>query len=184
MSDTIDTAGNVPVWHTLMVRVENKAGVLARIAGLFSRRGFNIESLAVAPTDDDRFSRITIVVDVSSASIDQIVKQLDKLINVVEIRELNPATSIERELLLATCLVGTAEDRRDLLDLVQIFDANVLNVGFDQLMVSLAGSQRRLDDFEALLGRYGIVDIQRTGKIALSELAKVDDGGMQADTAR
>lgn len=161
-------------FHTIVVRVENKAGVLARIAGLFSRRGFNIESLAVAPTDDDRFSRITIVVDVSSTSIDQVVKQLDKLVNVLEIRELDSETSVERELLMATLQAPSAEARREIIDLVQIFDAQVLNVGFDQLMVSLAGSQRRLDDFEALLSRYGIVEIQRTGKIALSELAKVD----------
>jgi len=161
-------------YHTIVVRVENKAGVLARIAGLFSRRGFNIESLAVAPTDDDRFSRITIVVDVSSVSIDQVVKQLDKLINVLEIQELDPDTSVERELMMATLKAPDAESRREILDLVQIFDAQVLNVGFDQLMVSLSGSQRRLDDFEALVSRYGILEIQRTGKIALSELAKVE----------
>ena len=165
-------------FHTIVVRVENKAGVLARIAGLFSRRGFNIESLAVAPTDDDRFSRITIVVDVSSTSIDQVVKQLDKLINVLEIRELDPDTSVERELMMATLSAPTAEARREMLDLVQIFDAQVLNVGFDQLMVSLAGSQRRLDDLEALLSPYGILEIQRTGKIALSELVKVDPHGV------
>ena len=102
------------------------------------------------------------------------VKQLDKLINVLEIRELDSETSVERELLMATLNAPTSESRREILDLVQIFDAQVLNVGFDQLMVSLAGSQRRLDDFEALLGRYGIIEIQRTGKIALSELAKVE----------
>ena len=161
-------------FHTIVVLVENKAGVLARIAGLFSRRGFNIESLAVAPTDDDTFSRITIVVDVSSTSSDQVVKQLDKLVNVLEIQELDAETSIERELLMATLSAPSAEARREIIDLVQIFDAQVLNVGFDQLMVSLSGSQRRLDDFEALLGRYGIAEIQRTGKIALNELAKVE----------
>ena len=92
-------------FHTLVVLVENKPGVLARVAGLFARRGFNIESLAVAPTDDDNFSRITIVVDVESAPLEQVVKQLDKLINVVEIRELDPASSVERELMLATVAV-------------------------------------------------------------------------------
>ena len=165
---------HIPEFHTIVVRVENKAGVLARIAGLFSRRGFNIESLAVAPTDDDRFSRITIVVDVASTSIDQVVKQLDKLINVLEIRELDPETSVERELMMTTLSAPTPEARREIIDLVQIFDAQVLNVGFDQLMVSLVGSQRRLDDFEALLSRFGIIEMQRTGKIALSELAKVE----------
>lgn len=163
-----------PELHTIVVLVENKSGVLARIAGLFSRRGFNIESLAVAPTHDDHFSRITIVVDVTSTSIDQVVKQLDKLINVLEIRELDPATSVERELMMATLSAPNAEARREIIDLVQIFDANVLNVGFDQLMVSIAGSQRRLDDFEALVDPYGIIEIQRTGKIALSELPKTE----------
>src|SRR5919206_3482508 len=88
--------------HTLVVLVENKAGVLARVAGLFARRGFNIYSLAVAPTDDDRFSRITIVVDVESTSLEQITKQLFKLINVVKISELAPEEAIERELMLLT----------------------------------------------------------------------------------
>jgi acetolactate synthase I/III small subunit len=88
--------------HTLTVLVENRPGVLARVAGLFARRGFNIFSLAVAPTNDDRFSRITVVVDVESALLDQVVKQLDKLVNVVEITELAPAESVQRELLLAT----------------------------------------------------------------------------------
>lgn len=170
---TVNADANAEL-HTLVVLVENKSGVLARIAGLFSRRGFNIESLAVAPTDDDRFSRITIVVDVTSTSIDQVVKQLNKLVNVLEIRELDSSTSVERELLMATVSATSAESRREIIDLVQIFDAQVLNVGYDQLMVSVAGSPRRLDDFEALLGRYGIIEIQRTGKIALSELAKTN----------
>ena len=125
-------------FHTLVVRVENKPGVLARVAGLFARRGFNIESLAVAPTDDERFSRITIVVDVESAPLEQVVKQLDKLINVVEIRELDPASSVERELMLATVKVP-ATDRGQIMDLVRIFEAKVLNVGSDEMMVSLSG---------------------------------------------
>src|SRR5438309_8966805 len=91
-----------PAHHTLTVLVENKAGVLARVASLFSRRGFNIYSLAVAPTDDERFSRITIVVDVESAPLEQITKQLFKLINVVKISELDPSASVERELMLTT----------------------------------------------------------------------------------
>lgn len=169
--------------HTLVVLVENKSGVLARIAGLFSRRGFNIESLAVAPTDNDLFSRITIVVDVSSASIDQVVKQLDKLINVVDIRELDPATSVERELMMATVAAESSATRSEIMDLIAIFGANVLNVGYDRLMLSVAGSQRRLDDFEALLGRYGIIEIQRTGKIALDELAKVAPATAEPNSA-
>ena len=158
-------------FHTLVVRVENKPGVLARVAGLFARRGFNIESLAVAPTDDDRFSRITIVVDVESAPLEQVVKQLDKLINVVEIRELDPASSVERELMLATVKVSSA-DRGQIMDLVRIFEAKVLNVGSVDMMVSLSGSPSRVDDFEELLEPFGIVEVQRTGKVALASLKR------------
>lgn len=157
--------------HTLVVLVENKAGVLARVAGLFARRGFNIESLAVAPTPDERFSRITFVVDVASAPLDQVIKQLDKLINVVEIRELAPGTSVERELMVVT--VQAAPDvRSQIMDLVRIFEARVLNVGPDSLMVSLSGSPTRVDDFEDLLRPYGIVELQRTGRIALPRLQR------------
>ena len=156
---------------TLVVRVENKAGVLARVAGLFARRGFNIESLAVAPTDDERFSRLTIVVGVDAAPMEQVVKQLDKLVNVVDIRELNPSASVERELMMVT-VRADPEIRGQILDLVRIFQATVLNVGYDEIMVSLTGSPSRVDDFEDLLRPYGIVDVQRTGKVALPKLAK------------
>lgn len=157
--------------HTLVVLVENKAGVLARVAGLFARRGFNIESLAVAPTPDDRFSRITFVVDVASAPLDQVIKQLDKLINVVEIRELAPDRAVERELMVATVEAGPS-DRGEIMDLVRIFEARVLNVGPGSLMVSLSGSPSRVDDFEDLLRPYGIVELQRTGRIALPRLSR------------
>ena len=156
---------------TLVVRVENKAGVLARVAGLFARRGFNIESLAVAPTDDERFSRLTIVVGVDAAPMEQVVKQLDKLVNVVDIQELNPSASVERELMMVT-VRADPEIRGQILDLVRIFQATVLNVGYDEIMVSLTGSPSRVDDFEGLLRPYGIVDVQRTGKVALPKLAK------------
>ncbi len=158
-------------FHTIVTKVENKPGVLARVAGLFARRGFNIESLAVAPTDDERFSRITFTVDVASAPLEQVVKQLDKLVNVVEIRELDPAESVERELMLVTVQASPAE-RGEIMDLVRIFEARVLNVGHDRIMLSLSGGPGRLDDFEALLRPYGIVELQRTGRVALPELAK------------
>ncbi|MEE9417731.1 MAG: acetolactate synthase small subunit [Acidimicrobiales bacterium] len=160
-------------FHTVVVKVENKAGVLARVSGLFARRGFNIDSLAVAPTDDDNFSRITFVVDVESAPLEQVVKQLDKLINVVEITELDPAHSVERELMLVTVRVD-GEGRGAILDLVQIFDATVLNVGHDQMMLSLSGSPGRIDDFEDLVRPYGIEELQRTGRVALPKLAKTE----------
>jgi len=157
--------------HTLSVLVENKAGVLARVAGLFARRGFNIFSLAVAPTDDERFSRITIVVDVGSASVEQMTKQLFKLINVVKISELHPAEAVERELVLAT--VKAAPDQRSqVLELVQIFEGKILAVGHDQVTVSLDGHPQKIDDFEDLLRPYGIVELQRTGRVALPKLER------------
>jgi acetolactate synthase I/III small subunit len=157
--------------HILSVLVQNRPGVLARVAGLFARRGFNIFSLAVSPTDDERFSRMTIVVDAESAPLEQVTRQLDKLINVVEIRELDPAHSVERELMLVT-IKAPAPNRGEILDLVNIFEATVMNVGYDEMMLSIAGSPSRVDDFEQLLRPYGIVEIQRTGRVALPKLRK------------
>jgi acetolactate synthase-1/3 small subunit len=158
-------------FHVLVVKVENKPGVLTRVAGLFARRGFNIETLAVAPTDDERFSRLTILVDAESAPLEQVVKQLDKLVNVVEIRELDPTQAVERELMLVT-IKAPPPNRGEILDLVNIFEATVMNVGSDEMMLSIAGSPSRVDDFEQLLRPYGIVEIQRTGRVALPKLKK------------
>lgn len=155
--------------HTLVVTVENKAGVLARVAGLFARRGYNINSLAVAPTDDERFSRITIVVDAESAPIEQITKQLFKLVNVVKISELAPTEAVERELLLATVGAEPAV-RSQILELAQIFESRILAVGHDSLTVSLDGTPSKVDDFEELLRPYGILELQRTGRVALPKL--------------
>jgi acetolactate synthase I/III small subunit len=161
--------GSAPRHHILSVLVENKAGVLARVAGLFSRRGFNIYSLAVAPTDDEHISRITIVVDVESAPLEQVIMQLDKLVNVVSISELSPAEAVERELVLVTVAVGAAE-RSQVIELVGVFGGEVVNVGPDRLTVMLAGRPEKIDDFEGLLGSYAIVELQRTGRVALPKL--------------
>jgi acetolactate synthase I/III small subunit len=157
--------------HTLVVLVENKAGVLARVSGLFARRGFNIYSLAVAPTEDERFSRITIVVDVASAPLEQITKQLFKLVNVVKISELDPRDSVERELMLATVRSG-ATTRSQVIELVSLFGGRIVDVGHDELTVSLDDMPERLDDLEALLRPYGIVELQRTGRVALPKLER------------
>lgn len=157
--------------HILTVLVENKAGVLARVAGLFSRRGYNIESLAVAPTDDERFSRITIVVDAESAPVEQITKQLFKLISVVKISELEPAGAVERELMLAT-VRADPDARSQVIELVGVFEGKIVDVGTDALTVMLAGQPSKLDDFEDLLRPYGISDIQRTGRVALARLER------------
>jgi acetolactate synthase-1/3 small subunit len=157
--------------HILSVLVENKAGVLSRVAGLFSRRGFNIYSLAVAPADaEERFSRFTIVVDAESAPLEQIVAQLDKLINVVEIRDLSDSTTVQRELLLATVHLDGA-DRGDLLRLVAAAGAAVIDFLEGDVSVSLTGTPRALDTFEAnLLALHPRVEVQRTGRVALPRL--------------
>ena len=157
--------------HILSVLVENRAGVLTRVAGLFARRGFNIHSLAVAPTNDPAQSRITVVVDLASAPLEQIVKQLDKLINVLDIVDFPAGASVERELLLAT-VEAAPEVRGQIVDLVGIFDGRVLNVGTDKVTLSLDGHPSKLDDFEDLLRPYGIVMIQRTGRVALPKLSR------------
>ncbi|MEQ1699947.1 MAG: acetolactate synthase small subunit [Ilumatobacteraceae bacterium] len=155
--------------HILSVLVQNRPGVLARVASLFARRGFNIFSLAVAPAEDEGFSRITIVVDVESTSLEQIVKQLFKLIEVVKISELDPQRSVERELLLATVRTSP-ESRGQVVELVNIFEGKILAVGVEAITVSLDGHPEKLDDFEELLAGYGIVELQRTGRVALPKL--------------
>jgi len=160
--------------HILSVLVENRSGVLARVASLFARRGYNIFSLAVAPTEDERFSRITIVVDIESTSLEQITKQLFKLIDVVKISELDPRLSVERELLLAT-VRANPDHRSQIVELSQIFEGKILAVGIDAMTVSLEGHPAKLDDFEELLRGYGIVELQRTGRVALPRLER--EGG-------
>lgn len=157
--------------HVLSVLVENKAGVLARIAQLFSRRGYNIFSLAVAPTDDSRFSRITIVVDVDSVPLEQITKQLHKLINVIKIAELDPAESVECELLVATVNADITA-RGHVMELVALFDGKIIDVGTDKLTVLVTGEPSRIDDFSELLSSFGIVELQRTGRVALAKLER------------
>ena len=157
------------VHHTLSVLVENKAGVLARVVNLFSRRGYNIFSLAVAPTYDPRFSRITIVVDVESSPLEQIVKQLDKLINVVAIVELDPASSVERELLVAT-VKADASSRDAVESFVTGAEGRVLSEAAQRMIVSFAGQPAEVDAFEGRLAEFGIVDLRRTGRVAVPEL--------------
>jgi acetolactate synthase-1/3 small subunit len=155
--------------HILSVLVQNRPGVLARVSSMFARRGFNIFSLAVAPAENEGMSRITIVVDVESVPLEQITKQLFKLVEVIKISELDPRHSVERELLLAT--VRAAPDQRSqILELATIFEAKILAVGVDALTLSLEGHPDKLDDFEALLEGYGIVELQRTGRVALPKL--------------
>ncbi len=153
--------------HILAVLVENRFGVLARIAGLFSRRGFNIFSLAVAPTDDPSLSRISIVVDVHNTDVTQIAKQLDKLVNVLEITELQPASSIERELMLAR-VAGT--DAAAVEQLLAEYGGSIVDSNDEELIVSLHAHPDQLDLCETALHEFGILELQRTGRIALGRL--------------
>jgi acetolactate synthase-1/3 small subunit len=158
-----------PTHQTLSVLVENKAGVLARVSGLFARRGFNIISLAVAPADDERFSRINLVIDVEENSVEQITKQLFKLVNVVKIIELHPTDSVERELLMMT--VATGPDQRSaVIELVGLFEGRIVDVGGAAVTIMVAGEPDRLDDLEELMRPYGISELQRTGRVALPKL--------------
>jgi acetolactate synthase-1/3 small subunit len=179
MSNTGATwaSGSGRVRHqTISVIVENRAGVLARVAALFARRGFNIISLAVAPSDDEAFSRITIVVDLEETSVEQLTKQLFKLVNVVKITEMTPGEAIERELALLSVRCappgGAGPSRGEVGDLVRIFGATIVDVGQEALTVMLAGQPSMLDDFEELLRPYGIIEIQRTGRVALPKLER------------
>lgn len=157
--------------HILSVLVQNRPGVLARVSGLFARRGYNIFSLAVAPTEEPNYSRITIVVDISATPLEQIVKQLFKLIDVVRITELDPRKSVERELMMVTVRAdGTL--RGQVVELANIFEARVLAVGTDAITISLDGNPEKLDDFEELMRSYGIVESQRTGRVALPKLER------------
>ena len=157
--------------HILSVLVENKPAVLTRVTALFSRRGFNIFSLAVSPTDDEHFSRMTIVVDAESAPLEQVTRQLDKLINVVDIQELAAGESVERELMLATVRADVAS-RGQVTELAAIFEAKILDVGTDALTVMCAGTPDQLDAMEELLRPFGITDLQRTGRIALPRIPR------------
>ncbi|MBM3700945.1 MAG: acetolactate synthase small subunit [Actinobacteria bacterium] len=157
--------------HIISVLVENKSGVLAKIAGLFSRRGFNIESLAVGTTDDEKISRITLVVKAETHSIEQIVKQLHKLINVLKIQELDPSNIVERELVLIK-VNSDNNTRAEILEIANIFRASIVDVAKKSLVIEITGTSRKVDGIEELLKPFGILELVRTGKIAITRGAK------------
>jgi acetolactate synthase-1/3 small subunit len=157
--------------HILAVLVENKFGVLTRVAGLFARRGFNIVSLAVSPTEDERYSRMTIVVDADSAPLEQVTKQLNKLIPVIKIVELSADQAVERELMLVT-VKATSEARSQITELAAIFEARIEDVGYDSITIQVAGRPDKLDAMTDLLTPFGILELQRTGRIALPKLTR------------
>jgi len=160
-----------PKYHILAVLVENKFGVLTRVSGLFARRGFNIVSLAVSPTEDENYSRMTIVVDAESAPLEQVTKQLNKLIPVIKIQELSSDQAVERELMLVT-VKSSAEARSQITELAAIFEARIEDVGYDAITILAAGRPEKLDAMSDLLTPFGIVELQRTGRIALPKLGR------------
>jgi acetolactate synthase-1/3 small subunit len=152
--------------HTLSVLVENKPGVLARIAALFSRRGFNIDSLAVGPTEHPSVSRMTVVVDVEDQPLEQVTKQLNKLVNVIKIVELDPGQSVQRELLLLK-VKADLESRSHVLETVQLFRAKVVDVAPDAVTIEATGSPDKLDALLRVLEPFGIRELVQSGVVAV-----------------
>ena len=152
--------------HTLSVLVENKPGVLTRVAGLFARRGFNIDSLVVAETENPAVSRMTITVDEQDQPIEQVTKQLHKLINVIKITDLDPAGSVEREMLMIKVLAD-AQSRSEIMQIVEIFRAKIIDVSSDVLLVEMTGTREKVGAFMELLHPFGVVELMRTGRIAM-----------------
>ena len=153
--------------HTLSVLVENKPGVLARIAALFSRRGFNIDSLAVGPTEHPEISRMTIVVGVEDRPLEQVTQQLNKLINVIKIVELDPASSVQRELLLVK-VRADLDTRSHVLETVQLFRAKVVDVAPDAVTVEATGSADKLEALLRVLEPFGIKELVQSGMVAIN----------------
>jgi acetolactate synthase-1/3 small subunit len=157
--------------HTISVLVENKPGVLTRVASLFARRGFNIDSLAVGTTEDPTLSRMTIVVSAEDTPLEQITKQLHKLVNVIKIQDLEPASRIDRELVLFK-VNSPPERRNEIIEIANLFRAKIVDVGKNSLTIEATGTSDKLSAMEDLLRAYGIKELARTGRIALARGSK------------
>ncbi len=168
--------------HTLSVLVEDEAGVLTRIAGLFARRGFNIESLAVGPAEQNGVSRITMVVPGDDKIIEQLTKQLYKLINVLKVQDITEMPCVERELMLLK-VNATSATRSEVIELATIFRARVVDVSDDSLTLEVVGDPGKMVAIEQMLARFGIREIARTGKIALPRESKVNTEFLKSLTA-
>jgi len=153
--------------YTLSVLVQNRPGVLSRVTGLISRRGFNIDSLAVSTTEDESLSRMTIIVNADEVSFEQIKKQLNKLVSVYKIQDLTETGAIERELVLFK-VTSEPERRHEVIEICDLFRAKVVDVGTTALTIEATGTQSKLDALENLLRSYGIQQLTRTGKIAMA----------------
>ena len=157
--------------HTLSVMVENKPGALTRVTSMFARRGYNIESLAVGPTERDDVSRITLRVDCAQHSLEQIEKQMHKLVNVLRVQELAPGESVERELALLK-VAAPASKRTELMALADVFGARVADLGPESIVFELVGTPEEIDSFEELVRPHGLQEFGRTGRLGLSRAAR------------
>ncbi len=152
--------------HTISVLVENKFGVLTRVAGLFSGRGYNIDSLNVGPTNDPAMSRMTIVTRGDDATVDQIVKQLKKLVNAIEVTDFRDGEYVDRELVLVKVKTGS-KNRAEVAQMAELFRAKVVDVQTASLTIEITGSESKIGKFLGLMNDFGVLDITRTGKVAL-----------------
>jgi acetolactate synthase-1/3 small subunit len=153
--------------HLLSLMVENRPGVLARIALLFSRRGFNIDTLAVGPTEDPDISRITLTVDGAVHPIDQVTKQLHKLVNVIKIRDMEPEATVSREMALFK-VSASIENRAEIMEFSQIFRAQIVDVSRRTMTIEVTGTDDKIDAFERMVRPHGLVEMARTGEVAIA----------------
>ncbi|NLH27492.1 MAG: acetolactate synthase small subunit [Syntrophomonadaceae bacterium] len=160
--------------HILAVLVENQPGVLTRVAGLFSRRGYNIESLAVGQTHDPEISRMTIVVDGDDRVIEQVVKQLEKLVDVINVRDISEAEHVDRELVLIK-VKAEPKVRGEIMQIVDIFRARIVDIGHNSLIIECTGDEGKIKAIEKSLRPFGILELVRTGKIAMVRGQKYEE---------
>ncbi len=153
--------------HILSILVENKPGVLARTAGLFSRRGFNIDTLAVGPTDDPSISRITLTLDGAVHPIDQVIKQLHKLVNVLKIRDMEPEETVAREMAMFK-VSAAVENRAEIIQFAEIFRAKIVDVARRTMTIEVTGSADKIEAFERMIRPHGLIEMVRTGEIAIA----------------
>ena len=168
LEDLEVTSGLTGRKHILSLQVENQPGVLARIAGLFSRRGFNIDTLTVGPTEDPNISRVTLTVDGALHPIDQVTKQLHKLVNVIKIRDMEPDGTVAREMALFR-VNAAVENRGEIMQFAEIFNANIVDVSRRTLTIEVTGSQSKIDSFERMVRPHGLIEMARTGEVAITK---------------
>ncbi|MCW3012915.1 MAG: ilvN [Solirubrobacterales bacterium] len=167
--EDLEASGNIRSGrkHILSILVENRPGVLTRIAGLFARRGFNIDTLSVGPTDDEHLSRITITLDGATHPIDQVTKQLHKLINVLKIRDLEPSETVARELALFK-IAADGTQRAEIMQICEIFRGKVVDVSKRAIIIEITGTTEKVEAFERMVRPFGLIEMMRTGEIAIA----------------